>query len=195
MKNPSLFSCPHAAFACCAAVLLAFGVAPAHAQQAPPAPSSSSDGKSDPGTVTNGADGFFQVRCNGGHYMARLGRISSVSKHVFMVPNAGMKVCEVTVAMDSAVVARFYFSEALGKNSALTTPKLLGDKLTQLGTTVAGRADSDFAGGTVVVKDYPNTTHAHTVEYSLKTQASLDSMYDALANALATGRSIVWSEN
>jgi hypothetical protein len=44
-----------------------------------------------------------------------------------------------------------------------------------------------------VVKSYPLTTHAHTVEYILTSEAALDSLYNSLTRAVADPRrGVAW---
>ena len=39
-----------------------------------------------------------------------------------------------------------------------------------------------------VVKNYPTTTHAHTVEYRLSSKANLQQLYSSLEQAWTTGK-------
>ena len=45
------------------------------------------------------------------------------------------------------------------------------------------------------IRDSPNTTHAHTVEYVVQDEATLGSPYSSLMQAINTGRGRTWKES
>ncbi len=136
---------------------------------------------------------FWQASfSNGGHYLVKLDRISSASKHEY-IGNGSARVVEVTIGSDSAVVARFYFFEPVGKDSAVAAANVVINRVEDTVKDAAGRA-SPTLGRLNVVKDYPNTTHAHTVEYALQDEATLNSLYASLMQAINTGRGRTWKE-
>src|SRR6478736_2031897 len=67
---------------------------------------------------------FWQATfANGGHYLVKLDRISTASKHEY-IGNGAARVVEVTIGCDTAVVARFYFLEPVGKDSGVAAANL-----------------------------------------------------------------------
>lgn len=128
---------------------------------------------------------------NGGNYMVRLDKIASASKHEF-IANASVRVVEVTVATDSAVVARFYFMEPAGKDSNINA---VSSALDRAQTTLqdAGSRVSPSLGKQHVVKDYPTTTHAHTVDYVVQSEDTLNNLYTNLTAAINQGLGGTWT--
>lgn len=136
---------------------------------------------------------FWQAAfANGGHYLVKLDRITFASKHEY-IGNGAARVVEVTLGSDTSVVARFYFLEPLGKDTPVAAGNIIINRGEQLVKDAAGRT-SPSLGKLQVVKDYPNTTHAHTVEYAVQSQAVLDSLYSSLMAAINTGRGRTWKE-
>jgi hypothetical protein len=167
------------------AALLLFTASIATAQTAP-TPNNPGEDESNPR--------FWQASfTNGGHYLVKLDRISCASKHEY-IGNGAARVIEVTIGTDTAVVARFYFLEPVGKDSGVAAANVAINRAEEVARDVAGRV-SPTAGRLNVVKDYPNTTHAHTVEYVVQTEATLSSLYSSLMQAINTGRGRTWKES
>jgi hypothetical protein len=103
-------------------------------------------------------------------------------------------VVEVTIGTDTAVVSRFYFFEPVGKDASIAAVNVVVNRAEDIAKDAASRA-SPTVGKLNVVKDYPNTTHAHTVEYVLQTEATLNSLYTSLMQAINTGRGRTWKES
>lgn len=166
------------------ALLLATNYALAQAPQ-PQTPSNASEAESNPR--------FWQASfTNGGHYLVRLDRIAFASKHEY-IGNGAARVVEVTIGCDTSVVARFYWLEALGKDSGLAAGSIVVDRAEQVLKDAGGRA-SPSLGKIQVIKDYPNTTHSHTVEYAVQSKDVLDSLYTSIMAAINTGRGRTWKE-
>ena len=137
---------------------------------------------------------FWQASfANGGHYLVKLDRISFASKHEY-IGNGAARVVEVTIGADTSVVARFYFLEPVGKDSSIAAANVIINRAEDVAKTAAARV-SPTAAKLNVVKDYPNTTHSHTVEYVTQTEATLNSLYSSLMQAINTGRGRTWRES
>ncbi|HSI65015.1 MAG TPA: hypothetical protein VLE43_17955 [Candidatus Saccharimonadia bacterium] len=136
---------------------------------------------------------FWQATfANGGHYLVKLDRISFVSKHEY-IGNGAARVVEVTLGSDTSVVARFYWLEPVGKDTPIAAGNVIINRTEQITKDVGGRVSPSLAK-IQVVKDYPNTTHSHTVEYALQNSAALNSLYSSLQSAVNTGRGRTWRE-
>ncbi len=129
---------------------------------------------------------------NGGHYLAKLNHISCASKHEY-VSDGVARVVEVTIGTDSAVVARFYFLEPVGKDTPLNAGQVLINRAQDVAQQAAARI-SPSAAKLNVVKNYPVSTHAHTVEFVVQDEATLTSLYTSLMAAINTGRGRTWKE-
>ena len=165
---------------------VAFSILPranVRAQNANPAPTPT-------GTVATGLAGFWRCETPGGVYLVALRNIQSVSSSEYIVDGAA-RVTEVTVATASSVEARFYFIEPVGSNAAMPFG---GSAAAQLQTLQQRAQDLATTHGPVepvwekVVKNYPTTTHAHTVEYRLGTKANVQQIEASLEQAWTTGK-------
>ena len=166
-------------------VLLLFTASFSYAQSTSPAPASQE---------TDSNPAFWQASFdNGGHYLVKLNQISCASKHEY-IGNGAARVIEVTIGCDTAVVARFYFLEPLGKDTPVAAGSIIMNRVEEVAKETAGRASPTLAKINVV-KDYPNTTHAHTVEYAVQSEATLSSLYSSLMQAINTGRGRTWKES
>lgn len=137
---------------------------------------------------------FWQAKFdNGGHYLVKLSSISSASKHEY-IANGSARVIEVTIAASGAVVARFYYLEPIGANSNLSAATNAINRVQNIAQTTANKIAPN-AGNIQVIKDYPNTTHAHTVEYALQSETALTSLYQSLHRAVENNRGRTWQES
>jgi hypothetical protein len=82
----------------------------------------------------------------------------------------------------------------VGKDASIAAVNAVINRAEDAGRDAANRA-SPSAGRINVVKDYPNTTHSHTVEYALQEEAVLNSLYSSLMQALHTGKGRTWKES
>ncbi len=138
---------------------------------------------------------LWEARMQGGNYLVLVNKISFVSKHEY-VSDGVARVVEVTIASAGAAVARFYYLEPVteGSSGALSGAQNPLDKIQSLGKEGARRAgleDQLFD----VVKNYPATTHARTVEYRLRSEGAVDSLYRNLARTMASGKGRVFRES
>ena len=161
-----------------AAVLVFAGVA--HGQAPSPSPTPT-------GTVSTGTAGFWRCELPGGVYLVALRNIQSVSSHEYVVDGAA-RVTEVTVATASSVEARFYYLEPITHNFGVpgaqsATLPMLQQRVQDTLTTHAGVEPV----WEKVVKNYPTTTHAHTVEFRLTSLANLMQLEKSLEQSWTTG--------
>ena len=133
---------------------------------------------------TSRPDALWRCELPGGVYLVALRSIVSISRHEYVV-DAAARVTEVTVATTSTVEARFYYLEPLttGTPAAATLEQLQQHVL----DSSASHAPAD-AVWQKVIKSYPTTTHAHTVEYRLASKADLQSLYQSVEQSWTTGR-------
>lgn len=148
-------------------------LAPLPAQTPTPTPDAPSD------------RGVWRAVLPGGTFVVALSAITSVSSHEYVVDNTA-RVTEVTVATAGSLIGRFYYLEpnvpeapgGIGQ-SAIT---FMQEKLTE----GAERTGSDV--WKKVVKSYPASTHAHTVEYRIESKDLLEKLYKNVETAWLRGR-------
>lgn len=148
----------------------------------------SSSGAASTATTSARPDGLWRCQLPGGVYLVALRSIVSISSHDYVVDGLA-RVTEVNVATASTVEARFYYLEPLPANLPSAAPGA-----SSLQTLQQHVQDLSASHGDVdqvwqkVVKNYPSTTHAHTVEYRLNTKADLQNLYNNLELSWTTGK-------
>jgi hypothetical protein len=126
-------------------------------------------------------------RCNlpAGTYEVAVPAIISVSSHEFIVDGAA-RVTEVNLDTAGTLTVRFYFIEpAVTSGPAGLGAATIG-KVQSLVTEAAERSGTD--AWKKVVKSYPTTTHARTVEYRVAKRETLSALYNSASTAFRTGR-------
>jgi len=124
---------------------------------------------------------FWRCELPGGIYVVSLPAVSSVSTHEYVVDGA-VRVTELTIATNTAVVARFYYLEPMVPKSPIGFGQSVIDKAQeklQEGATRTGMEEV----WQKVVKNYPTTTHAHTVEYRLESVDQIKKVEKSLEDA------------
>jgi hypothetical protein len=126
---------------------------------------------------------FWQATLPGGHYMVSLDRITSISRQTYLLDGA-VVVHEVSVDTIGQALARFYFLEPVKTPS--TAANQIIDRGRELLDQAGERSGTDLQK--MVVKKYPETTHAKCLEYRLEDAAELDSLYKSLRDSWESGR-------
>jgi hypothetical protein len=146
-------------------------------------------GKDKPGESTGPAR-FWQAKLKGGHYIVALDHIASVSRHKYLLDGA-LVIDEVTIDSVGQSLARFYFISPVSSESSSTAVKSATDRATELLEKGSERIGSDISS--MVVKKYPETTHARTIEYRLMEEKDLTSLFNSARNAWETGRGRIFT--
>ncbi|MEI8234111.1 MAG: hypothetical protein WCH57_05440 [Verrucomicrobiota bacterium] len=129
---------------------------------------------------------FWRCELPGGVFVVSLPSVSLVSTHEYVVDGVA-RVTELTVGTNSAVVARFYYLEPMIPKSPVGIGQTLLDKAQQRAQEASTRTGVE-AVWQKVVKNYPATTHAHTVEYRLETLDQLKRVEKSLEDAWRTNK-------
>lgn len=127
----------------------------------------------------------WEAHLPGGHYAIPLGHIVSISKHQYLLDGT-VSVTEVTIDSNGNSLARFYYMEPITADSSLSSAQ----KLTQRGQELlnqAGRTTGNSAH-LMAQKNYPQSTHAHTIEFRLLSLAELDALYNSLYSSWDSGK-------
>ncbi len=129
---------------------------------------------------------FWKASLPGGEYMVSLSSISSIAKHTYIVDGAA-RVYEVTVADKSSAIARFYYIEPVTDKSPLNVGQVVIDRIKGASKDATNR----IGAGDVwdqVVKNYPSSTHAKTMEFRLTVRSNIDGLYESVARAWEKGK-------
>jgi hypothetical protein len=133
----------------------------------------------------------------GGSYLLNLSAVASVAKHTFLVPGLG-RVTEVTIDTLGSVAARFYHVQELPAQAPGGIGQTILDQATSRLEELKERLGSSAAGlapWQQVVKNYPDATHAHTVEFRISNEETLNDLYKSLTNSPERGRGARFKSN
>jgi hypothetical protein len=130
-------------------------------------------------------------RCNlpGGSYSVALRAMVSVSSHEYLVDGVA-RVTEVNIDTVGNALARFYYIEPQTPNSPIGLGQATIEKAQQLLQQGAERTGQDV--WQKVVKNYPTTTHAHTIEYRVTDKDTLSKLYTSAEAALRLNQNTVF---
>lgn len=129
----------------------------------------------------------WTAELNGGTYIVRLDTVRSVSLSAYIV-DGGVMVTEVTIATDSDVMGRFYYMEPFSVKTGTSLGDTALDKIKSSAEEVAtrtGNADKML----LVMKNYPTTTHAKTVEYRVASKEVINKLFVSARDAWLTSNS------
>ncbi len=140
-------------------------------------------GAPEPGEAT-----YWRAEFSSGKYVVAHEFIASVSLSEYIVDQAE-RVSEVSVGTYGGVAARFYFSEPLGKPQS--ADQGMGDVLSAIKGPVP-MSTVPMSTERPVAKTYPDTTHAHTVEYRVPDRKSLLRLFDSLEESWITRKSTLY---
>lgn len=111
--------------------------------------------------------------------------ISSVSSHEYIVDGVA-EVTEVTMGTTGSLIARFYYIEPIKPKSPIGVGQSLIDKAQEKSQELLDRTASATGQEPVwkkVIKNYPATTHSHTVEYRLESKDQLDKIFNSAVSS------------
>ena len=123
---------------------------------------------------------LFRAKLPGGTYEVAVGAIVAVTSHEYLVDGVA-RVTEVNIDTTGSLLARFYFLEPAAPNAPGGIGAATIDKAQELLKQAAEKTGQD--AWKKVVKNYPTTTHARTVEYRMVEKADLNKLYEAAEEA------------
>jgi hypothetical protein len=128
---------------------------------------------------------LFRAQLPGGIYEVAVRNIVSVSTHEYLVDGA-VRVVEMNIDTLGSIMARFYFLEPNTPNTPGGIGAAAVDKAQQLFTQAAEKTGQD--AWKKVIKNYPTTTHARTVEYRLQSREELNKVFEVAEDAFRLQR-------
>lgn len=133
---------------------------------------------------------FWEAKLAGGEYVVALSRISSVSRHKYVLDGA-LIVDEVTIDTTGQALARFYFISPITSAVPGTAASQVAESVLGLVDGAAKTVGSDLQN--MVVKKYPLTTHSKTVEYRLLSESQLNVLFQSVKTAWQTGKGRIFT--
>ena len=133
---------------------------------------------------TTGPKRFWQADLPGGSYTVALDRITSISKHSYII-DGNISVTEVVIDTSGNALTRFYYLEPAAQGTSD-----LGAKISQRGKELLDQMSerTGVNANSAVVKQYPTTTHAKTVEFHISDSITLDALFNSARTAWINGR-------
>jgi hypothetical protein len=143
----------------------------------PPAPTSANTNRT-----------LFRCTLPGGTYEVAVGAIVAVASHEYLVDGVA-RVTEVNIDTTGSLLARFYYIEPVTPNAPTALGAATIEKAQQLFKEAAERSGQD--AWKKVVKNYPTTTHARTVEYRVTEKEHLTRIYNGAEEAFRLGKTVM----
>ena len=142
------------------------------------------DSSKDNTSETTGPKRFWQASLPGGSYIVALDRITSISQHSYII-DGNVNVTEVIIDTSGNSLARFYYLEPITQ-----TASDLGAQISQRGKDLLDKVSQRTGVNTnsTVIKQYPTTTHAKTVEFHISDAGILNALLDSARTAWVNGR-------
>lgn len=129
---------------------------------------------------------YFRIELPGGTYTVRLDAIASISTQKYILDGTA-RVTELNISTPGIMQPRFYYIEPLPVGPGTRGQELL-DRAQSGADQVSRRLNPDDSEslGTRVVKSYPTTTHAGTIEYRLASLEELEQLHQSIEEAWLT---------
>lgn len=122
---------------------------------------------------------YWKAELPGGTYLIAHDSINGVSSQEYVLDGAA-RVTEVNISTSGVMQPRFYYIEPLTPK----VPSSAGQSTTDRAKSALEEAASRVIPGdpvwAKVVKEYPTTTHAGTIEYRLETKDQIKRLYESL---------------
>lgn len=128
---------------------------------------------------------IWRANMPGGTYEIVVGSMVSVSSHEYVVDGTA-RVTEVNVDTTGQMAVRFYYIEPVAQSGPGGVGAATFGKVQSLLTEAAERSGNDAYKK--VVKSYPTTTHARTIEYRVASKESLNKIFASADKSLRNGR-------
>ena len=127
----------------------------------------------------------WQCSLPGGEYAIKLGNITSISKHSYVLDGT-LLVTEVTIDSTGNSLARFYYMEPITKDTNFNALARIQKRAKELQGRAQKRAGTK--ADEMAQKTYPATTHARTIEFRIMNEVELNALYGSLFTAWDSGK-------
>lgn len=138
-------------------------------------------------TKVRNAIALFSCVTPGGTYKVAVRAIISVSSHEYVVD--GTRVTEVNIDTGGNALVRFYHLEILPTQAPLGIGQGALDKLNSAAKELSSRTETSDVWKKVV-KSYPTSTHAHTIEYRLAEKSELMKIFESANEAFSRQKEV-----
>ncbi|MBJ06915.1 MAG: hypothetical protein CMO40_07345 [Verrucomicrobiaceae bacterium] len=132
-----------------------------------------------------GNKGFWQGTLPGGSYLVALSRITSISKHSYLL-EGNVIVTEVTIDTVGDTTMRVYQITPAAQYGTLATGRKIVERGQDLLDRAGQRTGADITN--MVQKQYPSTTHAKTIEFRVQDLGTLEALHRSATSAWSSGK-------
>lgn len=135
-------------------------------------------------------EGFWTATFQTGQYVVGLGHICSIAKQTYLLDN-NLLIREVSIETPGSALARFYYIEPFINGENSETASHLKQRSGELADEAVKRAGSNTGGmdkDSLVIKQYPTTSHAKSIEFRISSAQELDALYNSVVTAWKVGR-------
>jgi len=136
---------------------------------------------------------LWKAELPGGNYIVARNAINAISSQQYVLDGVA-RVTEVNITTSGNFHPRFYYLEMLSSSTAaanLPGAALVADQAKLMAQTAGEQLAPEV--WSKVVKNYPATTHASTIEYRLDTADQLQKLYESVERVWLTGESEVYT--
>lgn len=133
---------------------------------------------------------YWKAVLKDGEFLIPHPAIASMSMSNYVVDGT-LRVYEVSIDTVGSVQARFYFIEEITVQSPVGVGQSAIEDLKSRAREIQNRAGVADATEQVS-KTYPQTTHAHTVEFRLPNQQAVERLYRSLEDSWLKRRSVTF---
>lgn len=133
---------------------------------------------------------FWKAELPGGNFVVAHAAIREVSTQQYIVDGAA-KVTEVNIDTGGEFKPRFYYLEPLANDAASALPagQEVNDQVQNQLKSAASAVNPGDPVWMKVVKNYPATTHAGTIEFRLETLEQLQDLYRSVESSWVNAKS------
>jgi hypothetical protein len=138
---------------------------------------------------------LWKAELPGGEYLVARNAINAVSTQQYILDGVA-RVTEVNISTTGVFQPRFYYLEMIATDAAANVPgaqPIVDAAQTAAHSVVDNAVPSDQQPWAKVVKNYPTTTHAGTIEFRLDTKEQLAKLFESVKRTWLTGRSEVYT--
>lgn len=132
---------------------------------------------------------YWKAELKDGVFLVPHSAITSISRSTYLV-DGSIRVTEISIGTQGSVQGRFYHAEPIEPTLPVGQSSL--NLLKERAQEAQSRLGLDDQASKVV-KNYPTTTHAHTVEFRLPTLTEIEAIYQHLERSYLQRRTAVYS--
>jgi hypothetical protein len=138
---------------------------------------------------------LWKAELPGGSYLIARNAINAVSTQQYILDGVA-RVTEVNISTAGVFQPRFYYLEMISAEAPSNIPgaQVAADRAQTAVQEAADKAlPPDQQPWAKVVKNYPSTTHAGTIEFRLESKEQLQGLFESVERTWLTGKSEVYT--